>query len=506
MPSSLYGSGLSSAEGSTVFDEPQRWGQQRQQHPQKQWQQQQHHEHQQAHLFERQGDHARPLLPASVTSSQRLRQQLLSLGGTSGCGGGNSSFAGGRCCSSASASTVAEDLPPWAGSTHSGKPSQHLQRLLDSVASSEAWLEMAQEHNYRLRVRCLHQMRGSSLLSTMRGPFTEWASLCARCRIESQFEEERSVFLERLEPLVMRLAGGGGGSSCSRSAGFGGRVLPSERSAGLHSCFRGWRLVLWSIRQENLMLDELQAHREGRGQLIQEYRDLQAELEAERRLSEELRAKNQESSASAERLREEVAWIASRLERQTREAEEHASRERALAEELRDSREHGAGLKREQRIHVEQLRRLEAQVQQGDEERKDLHEDLIRAERSAEQARSDLRLARDAELGHCQAALRRSEGQVVDLEAQLEEARAYMDSFSRGASAFLNRDHRGNGGGSGPPSTGNRNSGSGCGSGPSPTELRRPPPPPPLLSVSACSAGTASACRLLVRARPMSCS
>jgi len=365
---------------------------------------------------------------------------------------------------------------------------------------------MAQEHNYRLRVRCLHQMRGSSLLSTMRGPFTEWASLCARCRIESQFEEERSVFLERLEPLVMRLAGGGGGSSCSRSAGFGGRVLPSERSAGLHSCFRGWRLVLWSIRQENLMLDELQAHREGRGQLIQEYRDLQAELEAERRLSEELRAKNQESSASAERLREEVAWIASRLERQTREAEEHASRERALAEELRDSREQGAGLKREQRIHVEQLRRLEAQVQQGDEERKDLHEDLIRAERSAEQARSDLRLARDAELGHCQAALRRSEGQVVDLEAQLEEARAYIDSFSRGASSFLNRDHRGNGGGSGPSSTGNRNSGSGCGSGPSPTELRRPPPPPPLLSVSACSAGTASACRLLVRARPMSCS
>lgn len=196
------------------------------------------------------------------------------------------------------------------------------------------------------------------------------------------------------------------------------------------------------MRQENLMLDELEAHRAGRARLFREYKALEAELESERLFADELRRRHGDTLETAERLREQVAWMVSRVEKQTQHAEEASLREQVLSNELHNSREQTATLKRTIRAQAERVRHLELQVARGDEERLGLHDAVLHAESAADQARVELRLARDDELSHCREALRRSEDRAAELEAQLAEAQACVQSMSLGASAFLHREHR----------------------------------------------------------------
>lgn len=341
-------------------------------------------------------------------------------------------------CSLSAASTAAEDSQrwtkrAWTGDKLEGRASDHLRRLLNSVVSAESQLDRCQDQNYNMRVRCFQQLRNAVVARDLRGPFSEWASQCCRNKMEARSKERHSKFIGRLGKLLARMST----QRCSGLDGSLGDDQGSERSLLLGASFRGWRSVLWDLTEEKLMLEEIEVHRQGRGQLIRQYRDLEAELETERLANEQLRAQCQESAASTQRLREEVGWIASRLEQTTRGAEESSSREKAFAAELRESQERVATLRRELHEQRELHKSIQAQVQQGIDERRQLHEAAVRAEREADNARKELRMVREAEVGHCKASLRHSENTVAALETELSEARKYIESFSRGAAVFL---------------------------------------------------------------------
>mmetsp|Transcript_50545 Transcript_50545/g.153775 ORF Transcript_50545/g.153775 Transcript_50545/m.153775 type:complete len:390 (-) Transcript_50545:64-1233(-) len=298
------------------------------------------------------------------------------------------------------------------------RPSQHLRQLLDSVASAEGWLETLQEQNYHLRCRCLQQMRGAVLLGTMRGPFLEWSGLLARTRRQELLEAQRARMLRRCIPLITKVPAGG-------------------RVQLLKGVLRSWRGVLGAIAEENRMLDELEAHRKGRSQVLKQYHELEDALDAERQLTRGLRARCEESEAKSDRLQGELSWATSRLEDRAREVEEQSSTARLLQDQLRESQDRAADLRRELRGQAERVRRLEAQTQQDEEDRRELHDSLARAERAAEAARGGWALAREQEGGRAEAQLRQRDDRIAALEAQLLEARDCLESLSRGASAFL---------------------------------------------------------------------
>jgi len=300
------------------------------------------------------------------------------------------------------------------------KPSEHLRQLMDTVASSEAWLETLQDENHRLRVRCLQQMRGATLLGTMRGPFLEWSGLCSRLRRQAALEDVRSRLLGRSLPLIARALGG-------------------ARQPSVGHVLRAWRKVLGAVAVENGMLAEIEAHRQGRGRVMQQYHELEAALDAERHLSAELQARCQESRLEVDRLQEELSWTSSRLASQARETEEQGARARTLNEQLRESQDRVAELKKELRARSERTRRLELQAEQDEEERQELHDALARAERATEAARGSAQLAREHEAGRAEALLRQRDERIATLEAQLADARGCVESLSRSAGAFLVR-------------------------------------------------------------------
>jgi len=221
------------------------------------------------------------------------------------------------------------------------------------------------------------------------------------------------------------------------------------------------------------MLSELDAHRHGRRQIMQQYRALQDKLKAEHQDKDELHRRCEQLASSQKMLEEALAWATSSLDGQrsgvqeTRanadalavqlkesRAREHqleqqlgaqaeciaqlepkarqADQEKNLSASLRQSRERETELERQVQLQAVQMSRLELQVRQGQQARSELCEGMERIEQVADTLRSDVVRGHEA-----MASLREREQQVASLEKQLAEARLCLEAFSSGAGDFL---------------------------------------------------------------------
>lgn len=200
-------------------------------------------------------------------------------------------------------------------------------------------------------------------------------------------------------------------------------------------CFGAWRSTLDAAANERQLLEELDAHRQGRRQFMQQYYDLEAAFNAERARTDELHARCEASEAAQRQLQEALSFARHSLEgfeSHVREVEVLRETAGTLTEQLRRSREREAELERQLQLERERTSTLEMQVSQGEQERHELYEGLERMETVTDSLRSDV-------VHGCEAVvlLRQRDHQVTALENQLAEARLCLESLSCGAGALL---------------------------------------------------------------------
>lgn len=229
---------------------------------------------------------------------------------------------------------------------------------------------------------------------------------------------------------------------CTRRNSFVERMFSVGPMALLRSCFCNWQASLVALQEENRILAELEAHRKGRGQLIQQYRELEAEYAAECRRGQELRVRCEDLHRTGTHLREQLEAAVAQYGVRTKEAEEHAARAGFLEAQLQEQQERESGLRRDLKECAERARRLELQAQQGEEERKELQDAVLRAQRSCETAREEAAASREADLLSFRAQLRERDDCCAVLQEKLQEARACLEALTQGANAFLSGSGR----------------------------------------------------------------
>jgi len=212
--------------------------------------------------------------------------------------------------------------------------------------------------------------------------------------------------LAKFAPILLKVGG------CSRE------VLAKSSLAS-------WRIALTSLREERVMLEELEAHRNGRGQLIQQYRDLEAEYRQECQSREEGRARIVELGLAVEQLQQEQAWINSRMQEMEHESEKLKSRNRSLEDQHGESQDRCADLRRELRSQSEKVRRLEQQLEIEQQEKTELHESLLKTERINDKLQGE-GAGREADNARAIEALHAKDMQIAQLEEQLNDMRGVI--------------------------------------------------------------------------------
>jgi len=290
--------------------------------------------------------------------------------------------------------------------TDRSRPSERLRDLLDSVALAEVQNEVLQEQNYRFRIRCLQFMREFNIRGLQRTAWNAWAVALSERRTDFQTQGMRSHYIQKLTPML------------SRYFGAGPKVIAMN-------VFRSWRGGLEILRDENQLLSELEAHRNGRAQLIQQYRELEAEFLAERQREQESRGRLQEVTKTLDAAQQELAWASSNLQAQGREVDDLRSKVKASEGRVQDSQDQNGNLKRELRSQTERARRLELQLESEARDKQELHESLMSAERVAEGLRNEAaRLEQEG--ANKEAIMQDKDAQVAALEAQLGEMHAVI--------------------------------------------------------------------------------
>lgn len=289
--------------------------------------------------------------------------------------------------------------------------------MVEHVESTESWLELLQEHNYRLRIKLLQNMRGSTLVGSLRGALNEWKEFLQGCRAERKLVALRGQMITRFVPMLSRL-------------------LPISTEVLAKTLIHEWRSILDALREENQMLDELDLHRRGRTQLIQQYRELEGELVAERQRGQEVERRAEDAESALGQLEQELASVSARLRSQVAIGGELQAKVQVLTEQLSESQDKGAGLRREVWAQSERTRRLEQQAEQEQEERRELADGLMRAETLVEGLRAGA-AHHDARVERYEAMAMEKDARILVLDSQVTEAHGCIEALSRGASEYL---------------------------------------------------------------------
>lgn len=290
---------------------------------------------------------------------------------------------------------------------------------MEHVESTESWVEHLHDHNYRLRVRMLQKMRGHSLQETTRAAWTEWRAAVHAASGERKMVSLRNRMLARFLPMFVKMIPGAWSDAMLRKM-----------------IFKAWTERLSALKEENKLLDEINLHRQGRTQLINQYRELESELLDERQSSIELRDQLNHSNRVAEALQQELG--ATNFSLVTTNADLRAAQERAevFAAQVSECQERAAAQRRELYAESEKAKRLAQQAAQLEAEKKEVVERLHRSEQLLENAR--LQAAHhEGELRRAAAAGEEKDARLRVLEQQLAEATSCIQSLSLGASQHL---------------------------------------------------------------------
>eukprot|EP00927_Polykrikos_kofoidii_P079188 TRINITY_DN75979_c0_g1_i1.p1 TRINITY_DN75979_c0_g1~~TRINITY_DN75979_c0_g1_i1.p1 ORF type:complete len:467 (-),score=91.58 TRINITY_DN75979_c0_g1_i1:24-1331(-) len=289
-----------------------------------------------------------------------------------------------------------------------GRPSHQIRELLEGVASAEVQNEILQDQNNTLRVRCLQHLRHSILSGLTRLALNAWVSAIEGSRRLRVKKAAVNAIWAKMSPILMR------------TMGFGPKAI-------LLNCLRGWRGSLQILRDNNRMLDELEAHTRGRTQLITQYRSLDSEYQDELQRATECERRLEESQALIHRLRQEIAWATGAVKDKARETEELRSDSASLDEQLRESHDKTAELRCQVRTLADKMRRLQQDLLSEEREKAELQESLLRSERLQEKLRSDI-ARRETNTSRHTESLREKDALIASLEAQIHTLRSCIAS------------------------------------------------------------------------------
>lgn len=298
------------------------------------------------------------------------------------------------------------------------RASLKLRAMLEHVESTESWVDFLQDHNYRLRVRMLQKMRGHTLLDAQRVAWAEWRALVEATSGEKKLVSLRNQMMARFLPLFLKMMPG------------------AHSGVMLKTYFKAWSEALDSLCEENRLLDEIDLHRQGRAQLIQQYRELEAEFLNERHVNAGLREELNESLQVVEKQHQDLGESRSRLEVASMELQAAQERADTYALQLAESQDRAASHRRDLFTQTEKAKHLAQQVEQGDEDRKDVVDRLHRAEKMLEKLRLEA-VHREAELRRSRELCAEKDQRLRALEQQVADAHSCIHGLSHGASMYL---------------------------------------------------------------------
>merc|ERR1719387_2706332 len=197
-----------------------------------------------------------------------------------------------------------------------------------------------------------------------------------------------------------------------------------------------WFGCLEALREENKILDELDAHRRGRSQLIMQYRELEGELVNERQRSQDYRHRLEEVGIATEHMSKELADSSKKLDRQTREMEELRTQVRTLQEQVGESQDKISSLKRDLRKETEKNKRISHDLEDAEKEKHDLAEQVIRAEQLVEEIKAQTG-AHDAKVEQYERMLEEKNRRLDEHKSMLGKYHGCIEQLSRGANDFL---------------------------------------------------------------------
>lgn len=308
------------------------------------------------------------------------------------------------------------------------RPSRKLKDLVDYMESTEGSLEALREENAKLKLKVLKTMMGSvsmgKLAATGMGDplmlrtfFDRWQAIREDLRAGRTIEDLKRKVLLKKQTVFARM--------------FGGQTKDT-----LKHCFLGWYNSLQVLKDERQVLDELSAHRVGRGQLIEKYHELENDFVNERTKGQELESSLQETIEAIEHFQKDVRFSRERLDDLNQELEVQKRTSQDLNDTLDSHRERQTKLRREIQSQQEKINKQQMDLEQEEREKRDLSERLV----AAEQGVDGLRLEKErgvSKLQRYEALAQEKDERIQALQIQLEEAHRCIGSLKSGAQQYL---------------------------------------------------------------------
>lgn len=311
------------------------------------------------------------------------------------------------------------------------RPSRKLRDLVQEMESTEGSLLALKEENAKLKLKCLNNMMGSAMMGQvaasgmggsimLKNCFQRWQSVREDLRTQRQISELKMKLMEKKSQAMAKM--------------FGGQTRDT-----LKHCFKGWFNALEAIKDEKQVLDELAAHRAGRGQLIAKYHELEQDFVNERTRGQELESQLQETIEAIEHYQADMSFSKNRLEELNAEHESQKNKSRELNETLDEYREKQTVLRRELQQHTEKTQKLQTLLDEEEREKRDLSERLVAVEQSIEGLRNETTRG-VSKLQRYEALAKEKDERIHALQAQLEEAQGCISSLQYGANVYLHEN------------------------------------------------------------------
>lgn len=307
-------------------------------------------------------------------------------------------------------------------------PSRKLRALVTEMETTEGLLEELRKENAKLKLKCLQNMMGAQQLGKvaalgMGGPvmlktaFQRWQGVREDLRQAKMLGELKLKLIQKKQFAFARMFG-------------------AQAKNTMKVCFLSWYNVMEMLKDEKQIMEELAAHRNGRGQLIEKYHELEAEFVSERTRGQELENSLQETVQAIEQLQSDFSISSNRVAELNAELDQQRSKTRSYQGEVDELREKQTSLRRDQTANQQKTSSLQALLEEEEREKRDLSERLIAVEQSLEGLRSETARG-ETKLQRYEALAAEKEDRIHALSAQLDDAQNCIANLRYGADMYL---------------------------------------------------------------------
>lgn len=308
-------------------------------------------------------------------------------------------------------------------------PTEKLRALEEDMGNLEQTISQLRDENDRLRAAVLRSMRGSGVIGKLMQSstsmmviacFRAWSQIMETLKNERYIESLQHRALEGLRLLTFNMFQASG-----------------KQLMGV--MVQSWRKAVAQMRDESRMMEELNAHRRGREQLIQKYQELEKELAVERRKAQEFHTRLVEGHRTLEMLKEELSTTHERIHEQENFLAEERDQGNNLRMEIVDTQAQLQDLQNDVESCTLELSATQEKLDVTELEKSSKEQQLKETEDEGEKLQLEVMGLQETKR-QIMAATDAQDKRLQGLQDQLNQANALIANSRKGVQNYFNKE------------------------------------------------------------------